>query len=159
MKRFVLILITLVLACVSVGCGEIVMELAKEVTPSEDVELTETATYQDFNLTLGEGEQITGNDGEKILKVHAVFTNNGQDPYYAYSCFAVRAFQNDIALDEYYSVTDEKDNKDTEIRNGKSIEVLYYFALTDDSEVEVLIGEPTAAMKSIGRKDYPLNKQ
>lgn len=142
MKRFVLILISVMLMCGLVGCGE------------TQGELTETASFQDFTLTLGEAERFTDNNGAEMLRVHAVFTNNSQDPYYAYSCFAVRAFQNDVELDEYDTANGEEDNKAREIKNGQSVDVLYFFALTDNSEVEVLVGEPTADMKSIGRKIY-----
>ena len=145
MKRFILILVSFVLLCSLVGCGD---------TAEPPKELTETATFEDFTLTLGEAERFTDNNGNEMLRVHAVYTNNGQDPYYAASCFAVRAFQNDVELDRYFSVDGEEDNMAKEIRNGQSIDVLYFFALGDNSEVEVLIGEPTADMKSIGRRVY-----
>lgn len=145
MKRIVLFLISFVLLGSLVGCGD---------TAQPQKELTETAAFEDFILTLGEAERFTDNNGNEMLRVHAVYTNNSQDPYYAASCFAVRAFQNDVELDRYYSVDGEEDNMATEIRNGKSIDVLYFFALGDTSEVEVLVGEPTADMKSIGRRIY-----
>ncbi len=145
MKRFVLLLVFFVLLGGLAGCGD---------TTQSQKELTETAAFEDFTLTLGEAERFTDNEGNEMLRVHAVYTNNSQDPYYAACCFAVRAFQNDVELEQRFSVNGEEDNMATEIRNGKSIDVLYFFALEDSSEVEVLIGEPTADMKSIGRRIY-----
>ena len=89
-----------------------------------------------------------------MVRVNATYTNNSQDPYYAASCFAVRAFQNDKELDEYTNVNGEEDNLEKKIKNGETIEVSYCFALTDDSEVEILIGTPTADMETIGKQVY-----
>ena len=144
MKKMITVLCTLILAVSLVGCAE-------EAPPKE---ITNTAEYEDFVLVLGEAEKFTDDTGMNMVRVNATYTNNSQDPYYAASCFAVRAFQNDKELDEYTNVNGEEDNLAREIKNGETIEVSYCFALTDDSEVEILIGTPTADMETIGKQVY-----
>ena len=144
MKKIMIALCMIVLTLSLVGCAE--------EAPSK--ELTNTAVYEDFTLVLGDAEKFTDDTGMNMVRVYATYTNNSQDPYYAASCFAVRAFQNDKELDEYTNVNGEEDNLAREIRKGETIEVSYCFALDDDSEVEILIGTPTADMETIGRQIY-----
>ncbi len=144
MKKIIITLCALILTLSLVGCTE-------ETPPKE---LTNTAEYEDFVLVLGDAEKFTDDTGMNMVRVSATYTNNSQDPYYAASCFAVRAFQNDKELDEYTNVNGEEDNLAREIKNGETIEVSYCFALADDSEIEILIGTPTADMDTIGRQVY-----
>jgi len=142
MKRIVLFLISIVLVLTFAGCG------------SEEKELTNRAVYENYTLVIGEAVRFTDENGTKMLKVHAVYTNSGKESQYAASSFAVRAFQNDKELEQFYNVGNEDDNITKEVQNGASVNVIYYFALSDSSEVEILVGEPTAEMKSIGRRIY-----
>lgn len=144
MKKILGAMCIILLALSFTGCAE-------EVEPKE---LTNTAEYEDFVLTLGEAEQFIDDTGMEMIRVKATYTNNSQDPYYAASCFAVRAFQNDKELDEYTNVNGEEDNLAREVKNGETVEVFYHFALEDDSEVEILIGTPTADMETIGKQIY-----
>lgn len=41
-----------------------------------------------------------------------------------------------------------------EVKDGQCVSVNYVFILDDDSEVEILIGEPTADQTTIGQKTY-----
>lgn len=143
MKKIITFLFMLTFVFSLVGCAE--------ETPKE---LTNTAVFEDFVLVLGNAEKITDDTGVNMVRVKATYTNNSQDPYYAASCFAVRAFQNDKELDEYTNVNGEEDNLAREIKNGETIEVFYHFALADDSQVEILIGTPTADEETIGRQVY-----
>ena len=73
---------------------------------------------------------------------------------YAYCSFAVRAFQNDVQIDEISDINGDEASLIKEIKNGESISVAYVFKMEDDSQVEVLIGEPTADQTTIGRQEY-----
>lgn len=122
-----------------------------ESAPS--TELTNVGSFEDFTLELGTAE-ITNIDGRQALRVHAVYTNNSQDPYYASSCFAVRAFQNDKELEDYSDINGDEAALIREIKNGASLDVAYVFILEDESPVEVLVGEPTAEQKTIAKANY-----
>ena len=126
-----------------------VMVLSFASCAIESKELTETAVYEDFTLVLGESEITDGR-----ITIHATYTNASQDPYYAFSCFAVRAFQNDKALKDVSDVNGDQAALIKEIKNGQSLEVTYVFELEDTSPVEVLVGEPTADMTTIGKRLY-----
>lgn len=139
MKKILPILLLLFMLT---GCGEVPKEL------------TNNAVYEDWQLELKEATTYTTDEGENMLRVHAIFTNNGAESLYAACSFAVRAFQNDIQLDEYSDINGAEEALIREIKDGQSIEVYYVFKLSDESEVEVLIGTPTADMDTIGREVY-----
>jgi hypothetical protein len=117
-------------------------------------EVTETAVYEDFTLVLGDAEKFTDETGREMVRVHATYTNDSSDPYYALSCFAVRAFQNDKELTEYTDINGDEAALIREVKNGQSLEVAYVFGLEGGSEVEVLVGTPTADEQTIGRQVY-----
>ncbi len=117
-------------------------------------ELTNVGTFEDFTLELGSAEITTSYDGRQALRVHAVYTNNSQDPYYALSCFAVRAFQNNKELEDCTDINGDEAALSQEIKNGASLDVAYMFILEDESPVEVLVGEPTAEQKTIAKANY-----
>ena len=150
MKRMIALLVSAVM-CLS-SCGAVLDNL------NEEAEITEKAVFGDYTLVLGEGEVKYSDIYDKdFLIVHAVFTNAGE-PEYAYACFAVRAFQNDVGLDLYDgTVCDVDTNLTTEIRNGASLNVAYCFPIEDMSEVEVIVGSPTADRITIGKKVYKLS--
>jgi hypothetical protein len=117
-------------------------------------EVTNTAVYEDFTLVLGDAEKFTDAAGQEMLRVYATYTNSSSDPYYSYSCFAVRAFQNDVELADNSDINGSEAALISEVKNGQSIEVTYVYALKDESEVEVLVGTPTADEETIGRQVY-----
>lgn len=69
-------------------------------------------------------------------------------------CFVVRAFQNDTELTDCTDINGDESSLIVEVKNGASVEVSYVFELADESEVEVLIGTPTADQDTIGRAIY-----
>lgn len=152
MKRMIALLVSAVMCLCS--CSAVFDTLNEETA----TEITETAVFGDYTLTLGEGEVKYSDIYDKnFLIVHAVFTNAGE-PEYAYACFAVRAFQNDVSLDLYDgTICDIDTNLTTEIRNGASLDVAYCFPIEDMSEVEVIVGSPTADRKTIGKRVYKLS--
>ena len=87
-------------------------------------------------------------------KVNATFTNNSDEPLYAMSLFAVRAFQNDKEITDVSDINGADASLIKEVKDGASVEVSYQFKLDDDSPVEVLIGEPTADQDTIGKQTY-----
>ncbi len=141
-KSFIVVVLSALMILLS-ACGN---------TPQK--ELTNVAEYEDCVLTLGEATTEIGESGEKVVKVEAVYTNNGSEPLYAYCSFAVRAFQHDTEIEEISDINGNEANLIKEVKAGKSITVVYVFKLVDDSEVEVLVGEPTADQTTIGKQVY-----
>ena len=129
---------------VLVGCGS--AQQAKEIT--------NVGTWTDYTLELLDADVDEANN---MIKVKATFTNASAEPNYALSGFAVRAFQNDTELTEAWERFDDH-NLTTEVKDGQSISVIYYFELADNSEVEVLIGEPTADQTTVGKKSYSIGE-
>lgn len=122
-------------------------------TPTPPKELTNIGEYDSCRLELQDATVITNEQG-RFLKVNAVYTNSKQTPQYGSSAFAVRAFQNDTELNDWSFSQEDTGNLATEVRNGASVNVSFLFELADNTEVEVLIGTPTADMETIGKTIY-----
>lgn len=143
MKRLFAMLCMLATVFSFTGCAETTQQ-----------ELTNVGIYENNMLELKNAEVFTNDEGQQMVRVYATYTNNAEDPMYALSCFAVRAFQNDVELNESYDINGDESELTREIKNGASIDVSYVFELSEESEVEVLIGTPTADMETIGRQVY-----
>lgn len=143
MKKLFTMLCMLTMVFSFTGCAETTQQ-----------ELTNVGIYEDNVLELKNAEVFTNDEGQQMVRVYATYTNNAEDPMYALSCFAVRAFQNDVELNESYDINGDESELTREIKNGASIDVSYVFELPEESEVEVLIGTPTADMETIGRQVY-----
>lgn len=142
MRKIILAVLSALLLVYLAGCG---------TTPKE---LTNTGEYEDCILELLDATKIVTEDGKNAVRVTATYTNNGTDPLYAYCSFAVRGFQNDIEMNDLSDINGNEESLIREIKNGQSLSVAFVFEMTDDSEVEVLIGTPTADMETIGRAVY-----
>lgn len=142
MKEVFAAVLTAFLLIFIAGCGE--------VAPKE---FTNIGEYDECTLELLDGTIVTTEEGQ-FLKVNAVYTNNKENPQYGSSAFAVRAFQNDKELDDWSFGQDNSGDLTREVRNGTSVNVSFLFKLDDNSEVEVLIGTPTADMETVGRAAY-----
>ena len=139
-KRFIVVA-AVALTVIMSACGA-----------SAPKELTNVAEYEDCVLSLEQASTDTLESGEKVVKV--VATNNGSEPLYAYCSFAVRAFQHDKQIEEISNINGDESSLIQEIKNGSSISVTYVFKLVDESEVEVLVGEPTADQTTIAKQTY-----
>lgn len=117
-------------------------------------ELNNVAVYDNCVLSLEKASIETLESGEQVVKVVATYTNNGNEPLYAYCSFAVRAFQHDKQIDDISNINGDESSLIQEIKNGSSISVTYVFKLVDESEVEVLVGEPTADQTTIAKQTY-----
>ena len=138
MKKIIpLLLLILVLT----GCGA-------------EKEITNVADYEGCVLELTDAEKFVNDEGVSLVRVHAVYTNNNADPLYAMCSFAVRGFQNDTELNDYSDINGSEESLTREIKNGKSLEVSFVFELQDDSQVEILVGTPTADMETVGKAIY-----
>lgn len=142
MKKFLTILCIAILALSLTACGE----TAKKVT--------NVADYEDCRLELQDAEVFTDEEGNRRVRVNAVYTNNGKDPLYASCSFAVRAFQNDVEMADYSDINGNEADLIRELKNGQSINVSYVFDYPEDIEIEILVGTPTADMETIGRQVY-----
>lgn len=146
MKRVLAAVVCLVMVLALCACGSEAGDDKKE--------LTSVGKYDKSVLELGDATIVTNDGGEKVVKVSATYSNNDTEPLYAYCSFAVRAFQNDVQLDEVSDINGDEAALIKEVKNGASVEVTYLFKMKADGPVEVLIGEPTADQATVGKKVY-----
>lgn len=144
MKKLITLLLVMVMIFTITACGS--TETQKQ--------LTNTAEYDNSILELEEANIVTTDNGDKVVKVEATYTNKNAEPLYALSAFAVRAFQNDKELTDISDINGDEASLIQEVKDGQCVSVNYVFILDDDSEVEILIGEPTADQTTIGQKTY-----
>ena len=144
MKKLVILFLAMAMIFSVTACGS--TETQKQ--------LTNTAEYDNSVLELGEANIVTTDNGDKVVKVEATYTNKNAEQLYALSAFAVRAFQNDKELADASDINGDEASLIQEVKDGQSLSVTYVFVLDDDSPVEVLIGEPTADQTTIGQKTY-----
>lgn len=124
------------------GCG---------TESQESPELTNTGVYDGYTLTLESVTPETDDSGKQLIRVNATYKNDNSNPAYAYSCFSVRAFQNGQELTEISDINGSESELIKEIQTGESLDVSYLYELSDNSDVEILIGEPTADETTIGK--------
>lgn len=124
------------------GCG---------TESQESPELTNTGVYDGYTLTLESATPETDDSGKQLIRVNATYKNDNSNPAYAYSCFSVRAFQNGQELTEISDINGSESELIKEIQTGESLDVSYLYELSDNSDVEILIGEPTADETTIGK--------
>lgn len=127
---------------------------SEETKESVKQENSSIAEYDGCKIELKDATKTTDEEGNNIIRINAIFTNNNKDPLYGLSCFAVRAFQDDKELEDITDINSEDKNLTVEIKNGKSIDVSYAYKLDSDKDVEVLVGTPTADQDTIGKKTY-----
>ena len=139
MKKVLLLIMIMVLLA---GCS------------TKEKELTNIGEYEGCKLELLDAKVVQSENGKQVLKVNAVYTNNNEEPLYAACSFAVRAFQNDVELTDSSDINGDEAELIREVKNGKSLNVTYAFELGDKSEVEVLIGTPTADEETVGKNIY-----
>ena len=124
------------------GCGTESQEYPK---------LTNTGVYDGYTLTLESATPETDDTGKQLIRVNATYKNDSSNPAYAYSCFSIRAFQNGQELTEISDINGSESELIKEIQTGESLDVSYLYELSDNSDVEILIGEPTADETTIGK--------
>lgn len=146
MKKAAIMLTAALLLALLTACG---------AAPTETI-LTNTAVYDDMSLELRDGSITEGEDGREYLVIEAVYKNDQTDPYYALCSFVVKAFQDDVELEDCSDINGADADLIKEIRNGEEITVTYRFALNGRSAVEVLICEPTANEATLARRSYSL---
>ena len=138
-------LVLLTLALCLTACG----------SATQPKEITNVGTYKDYTLELQEAQIDEENN---TITINAVYTNSGDEPNYAMSSFAVRAFQNNKELSDVSNINGDQASLIQEIKSSQPVTVSYVFTLTDRSGVEVLIGEPTADQTTVGKKVYSLEE-
>lgn len=142
MKKILAVVMMVILVLSLAGCGEVEKELAN------------IGEYEGCVLELLDATVISRDDGVKVLRVSATYTNNNEDPLYAYCSFAVKAFQNDVELTECSDINGDEAVLIQEVKNGKSLSVAFVFELSDESPVEVYVCTPTASQDIIARQNY-----
>lgn len=146
MKKAAIMLFAALLLALLTACG---------AEPDETI-ITNTAVYDDMSLELLDGSITAGEDGREYLVIEAVYKNDQTDPCYALCSFVVKAFQDDVELEDCSDINGADADLIKEVRNGEEITVTYRFALNGRSAVEVLICEPTANEATLARRSYSL---
>lgn len=141
-SRVAYIVATMLLIVSLSGCG---------TESQESPKLTNTGVYDGYTLTLESATPETDDSGKQLIRVNATYKNDNSNPAYAYSCFSVRAFQNGQELTEISDINGSESELIKEIQTGESLDVSYLYELSDNSDVEILIGEPTADETTIGK--------
>lgn len=146
MKK-ILLLFSVMVLCLSFFAGCEDNKAGKE-------ELNNIGEYDDCVLELKDAVKTKDEDGVKIVRVKATFTNNNQEPLSAASVFSVRAFQNDKELKDISDIVEKDANAMVDIKNGKKINVSFAFKLDSDKEVEVFITSSGLDDDTLGKKVY-----
>lgn len=146
MKKATIMLTAALLLALLAACG---------AAPAETI-LTDIAVYDDMSLELRGGSITEGEDGREYLVIEAVYKNDQANPYYALCSFVVKAFQDDVELEDCSDINGADADLIKEVRNGEEITVTYRFALNGRSAVEVLICEPTANEATLASRSYSL---
>lgn len=141
MKKLLTLVCIITMTMVLTACGA-------------EKELTNTGIYEDWQLELQDAEVYTNEDGVQVVQVNAIYTNNSEEPQYALSSFAVRAFQDDMELTDLSDINGNEAALIQEVKNGQSLEVSYVFDFPTKKAFEVLIGTPTADQETIGKQVY-----
>lgn len=121
-------------------------------------QLTNIGKYDGCTLELTGGEAKTSDTGKTVLNVSATYTNDNEDPLYALCSFSVKAFQNDVEIEDISDINGDEATLIKEVKDGQSISVNYVFELSDDSPVEVFICTPTADEEIIAKVVYLENE-
>ena len=92
------------------------------------------------NIAIDHYEWVEGYEGEKILRVYAVYTNTSDAPDSFWSNIYAYGFQDGIETETGFPPENvpEEDNLDVELQPGESIMVAEVFEVTGDSPVEVV---------------------
>lgn len=120
---------------------------------TEPAELTNVAEYKNTVLELLEADVLT-TANDNVIKVKATYQNNGTEPQYCLSSFAVKAYQGNTELTDVSDINGEEAVLIQETANGASLSVQYAFQLSDSSPVEVKVCTPTAEQNVIAKKVY-----
>ncbi len=115
-----------------------------ETQAPTEAALSSIALYDDMSLELCSCSIAEGEDGREYLVVEAVYRNDQEEPFYALCSFAVKAFQDNVELEDGSDINGADADLIKEVRNGAEIAVTYRFVLNGRSDVQVLICEPTA---------------
>lgn len=74
MKKILSIMLAGLLVLAVSGCSE---------APKE---LTNVGVFEDYQLELTDAEKFTNDEGQSMVRVNAVYTNNATDPEYGLAC-------------------------------------------------------------------------
>ena len=151
MKKFIPILVSVLMVMALAACGAEGVSAPKEIT--------DVAVYEDTQADILDAEFYSLEDGTPVIRVQFRFTNNQSDGLYMYECFAVHAFQDDVELDNITNVNEDAETGNSaelirEVKDGASLEASYVFSLTGDSDVEVRVCTPTADEDLLAQKTF-----
>lgn len=104
----------------------------------------ETGNLGEYKVEIDSCRLAEDYEGEDVVIVKYIFTNNSENPTAFWTAFDDNVFQNGVGLNESYVVDESanysSDNQTKEIKKGASIEVEVAYELNDtatDVEVEV----------------------
>lgn len=119
----------------------------------ESEEIGTIADYEGASLALGDSE-IVNRDGQDVIRIHATYTNSNSEACYAMSNFAMLAFQNNNEIQDASDINGDEEDITTSIKDGTSIDVVFAFVLSDQTDVTIQVCEPTAEQTVLAEKTY-----
>jgi outer membrane lipoprotein-sorting protein len=131
-------------------------EEAASATSQQEEPIGAAAEYDTYRVELQDAEFFTQDD-QPMVRVYMEYTNNGPDGLYLMESFSIKAFQNDVQIEDRTDINDDALSAPViqEVKNGESIVGSYVFALSDSSDVEVRVCTPTADEDLLACKIYP----
>jgi outer membrane lipoprotein-sorting protein len=129
------------------------------VEPQEET-LGTVAEYDGCTVELQEAEFFT-RDGQNMIRVYMTFTNNNSNGLSLFESFSIKAFQNDIEIEDCTDINDDELSIPIirEVKNGASLVGSYVFAISGTDDVEILVRTPTADEEVLAEKVYTYEAQ
>lgn len=127
----------------------------------ETTEISSVAEYENCIAKIGDAEFFTDQSGKCMVRVYMEYTNNNPDGMYMFESFGIKAFQNDIELENCTDINDDEQSIPLirEVKNGQSVIGGYVFSLSDTSDITVEIRTPTADENLLARREYRYETQ
>jgi hypothetical protein len=145
------------------GCGQQTESETLTTEPgsvAQEATLGTVAEYDGCMVELQEAEFFT-RDGQDMIRVYMTYTNNNADGLYLYESFSIKAFQNDVEIENCTDINDDELSVPViqEVKNGESVVGSYVFAISGTDDVEVRVCTPTADEELLAGKVYAYEAQ
>jgi hypothetical protein len=145
------------------GCGQ---QAGNETLATETGSVAQEATlgtvaeYEGCTVELQDAEFFTL-DGQDMIRVYMTYTNSNSDGLYLYESFSIKAFQNDVEIEDCTDINDDELSIPIirEVKDGASIVGSYVFAVSGTDDVEVRVCTPTADEELLAGKVYTYEAQ
>lgn len=148
MKKLTSIILAILLICTfalfAIGSGESDSETSDQGSGSAEVSDTKDDELGDYSVVIDSCRLAKDYEGDDIVIVKYIFTNNAEDSASFFLAFDETVYQDGIGLNECYFADDSanysSDNQTKEIKQGSTLDVEVAYELNDtttDIQVEV----------------------